>query len=130
MDVEEATPVLQSQAEVDAAALPVLPRPVAQRTPSFIRNFVSLRPETRGGEKGRDDLFAETPPLEAKSMLISGTATRRKDGRWRKLVFIDAKKAHLNSEFRLGVYVIDESNLCSFSAVDVDAGRRRHRGSW
>ena len=36
----------------------------------------------KGGDKDRDDLFAETPPLEAKRLLLSRAATRRKDGRW------------------------------------------------
>ena len=45
----------------------------------------------KGGDKERDDLFVETPPFEAKRMLISRAATRRPDGRWRKLMFIDAK---------------------------------------
>jgi hypothetical protein len=49
----------------------------------------------KGGDKGRDDLFADTPPLEAKRMLLSKAATRGKKG-WRKLMFIDVKKAHLN----------------------------------
>eukprot|EP00973_Karenia_brevis_P047910 6649324-Karenia_brevis.AAC.1 len=49
-----------------------------------------------GKDKGRDDLFAETPPLEAKRMLLSRAVTRRRDGRQRKLMFIDVKKAHLN----------------------------------
>ena len=37
-----------------------------------------------GGDKGRDDLFAGSPPLEAKRMLLSRAATKRGDGRWRK----------------------------------------------
>eukprot|EP00973_Karenia_brevis_P030936 4267184-Karenia_brevis.AAC.1 len=37
----------------------------------------------KGGDKGRDDLFAETPPLEAKRMLFSRAVTRREDGRSR-----------------------------------------------
>eukprot|EP00973_Karenia_brevis_P065776 9141607-Karenia_brevis.AAC.1 len=49
-----------------------------------------------GADKGRDDLFAETPPLEAKRMLFRRAVTMRKDGRSRKLMFIDVKKAHLN----------------------------------
>ncbi len=49
----------------------------------------------RGG-KDRDDLFAETPPLEAKRMLFSRAAARREDGRWRKLMFTDVRKAHVN----------------------------------
>ena len=59
----------------------------------------------KGGDKGRDDLFADTPPLEAKRLLLSRAATRRKDGRWRKLMFIDAKKAHLNPRCEDGVYI-------------------------
>ena len=45
------------------------------------------------GEKDREDLFAATPPLELLRMMISKTA------RWRKLLFIDVKKAHLNPKF-------------------------------
>eukprot|EP00973_Karenia_brevis_P040503 5599737-Karenia_brevis.AAC.1 len=50
----------------------------------------------KGGDKGRDDLFAEPTPLEAKRMLFSRAVTMRKDGRSRKLMFIDVKKAYLN----------------------------------
>eukprot|EP00973_Karenia_brevis_P074185 10309149-Karenia_brevis.AAC.1 len=39
----------------------------------------------KGKDKGRDDLFAETQPLEAKRMLLSRAVTRRRDGRQRKL---------------------------------------------
>eukprot|EP00973_Karenia_brevis_P053064 7377335-Karenia_brevis.AAC.1 len=50
----------------------------------------------KGADKGRDDLFAVTPPLEAKRLLMSRAVTRRVDRRRRKLMFIDVKKAHLN----------------------------------
>ena len=59
----------------------------------------------KGKDKDRDDLFAETPPLEAKRFLLSRAATRRKDGRTRKLMFIDARKAHLNPTCEQDVYV-------------------------
>ncbi len=59
----------------------------------------------KGSDKDRDDLFAETPPLEAKRLLISRTATRRRDGRMRKMLFIDARKAHLNSRCDQDVYI-------------------------
>ena len=59
----------------------------------------------KGGEKHRDDLFAETPPLEAKRLLISRAMTRRGDGKRRKLLVIDARKAHLNSKCEEDVYV-------------------------
>ena len=37
----------------------------------------------KGKDKDRDDLFAETPPLEAKRLLLSRAATRRRNGRFR-----------------------------------------------
>eukprot|EP00973_Karenia_brevis_P009314 1261444-Karenia_brevis.AAC.1 len=59
----------------------------------------------RGKDKHRDDLFAETPPLEAKRMLMSRTVTRRRDGRYRKLMFIDVKRAHLKPICEEDVYL-------------------------
>ena len=59
----------------------------------------------KGGDKGRDDLFAETPPLEAKRMLLSRAMTKRRDGKRRKLLFMDARKAHLNSRCEEDVYI-------------------------
>ena len=35
----------------------------------------------KGGDKDRDDLFAGSPPLEAKRLLLSRAGTRRGDGR-------------------------------------------------
>ena len=59
----------------------------------------------KGNDKGRDDLFAETPPLEALRLLLSRAATRRRDGGVRKLLFIDVRKAHLNPICEEDVYV-------------------------
>ena len=60
----------------------------------------------QGGDKDRDDLFAVSPPpLEAKRLLISRAATRRGDGRRRKLMFIDARKAHLNPRCEKPTYI-------------------------
>jgi hypothetical protein len=59
----------------------------------------------RAGGKGRDDLFLATPPLEGKRLLVSRAMTRRKDGKKRKLRFIDAKKAHLNPPCYEDVYI-------------------------
>eukprot|EP00973_Karenia_brevis_P079649 11052296-Karenia_brevis.AAC.1 len=50
----------------------------------------------KGKDKGRDELLAETPPLDAKRMLFSRAVTKRDDGKQRKSMFIDVKKAHLN----------------------------------
>ena len=60
-------------------------------TEMLIRSRLVAR-DFKGGDKGRDDLFAETPPLEAKRLSLSRAATRRRDGRIRKLLFIDARK--------------------------------------
>ena len=60
----------------------------------------------KGGDNDRDDLFAETPPLEAKRMLLSRAATRRRDGKFRKLLFVDARKAHLNPKCEDDVYIM------------------------
>lgn len=49
----------------------------------------------KGKDEGRDVLFAATPSLEAKRMLLSRAATNTA-GSPRKLLFIDAKKAYLN----------------------------------
>ena len=59
----------------------------------------------KGADKDRDDLFAESPPLEAKRMLMSRAATRRPDGKYRKMMFIDAKKAHLNPKCEEDQYI-------------------------
>ena len=59
----------------------------------------------KGGDKDRDDLFAETPPLEAKRLLCSRAATQRRDLQWRKLMFIDPKKAHLNPRCEEDVFI-------------------------
>ena len=44
----------------------------------------------------RQELFAATPPLEALMMIPSGAATETHSRERRKVIFIDAKKAHLN----------------------------------
>eukprot|EP00973_Karenia_brevis_P012350 1678865-Karenia_brevis.AAC.1 len=59
----------------------------------------------KGRYKGRDALFAETPPLEAKRLLMRRAMTKRVDGRCRKLMFIDVKKAHLNPVCEEDVYL-------------------------
>ena len=73
-------------------------------TDMIVRSRLVAR-DFKGDDKGRDDLFAETPPLEAKRMSWSRTVTRRKDGAQRRLVFIDARKAHLNPRCEEDVYI-------------------------
>ena len=51
--------------------------PLGGRTPSS--DGVRSRPvakDFKGGDKDRDDMFAATPPLESKRLLISRAATR------------------------------------------------------
>ena len=69
----------------------------------FVRSRLVAR-DFKGGDKGRDDLFAETPPLEAKRLLLSRAVTRKERG-YRKLMFIDARKAHLNPKCEEDVYI-------------------------
>jgi hypothetical protein len=60
----------------------------------------------KGGDKDRDDLFAATPPLEAKRLLLSRAVIRCKDGGYRKLLFFHVKKAHLNPECKDDVHIV------------------------
>ena len=48
----------------------------------------------KGGDKDREDLFAATPPLEAKRLLLSRAATRTGKGIKRGMLFVDVRKAH------------------------------------
>ena len=59
----------------------------------------------KGGDRDRDDLFAATPPLEAIRVLLSRAATETPSRVRRKLMFIDAKKAHLNPRCFEDVYI-------------------------
>jgi hypothetical protein len=54
------------------------------------------------GDGDREDLFAATPPLESKRLLVSKAAT--KGGNY-KLLFIDARKAHLNPVCEQDIYI-------------------------
>ena len=55
------------------------------------------------GEKDREDLFAATPPLEGKRWLFSRAVTRGRGVR--KILLIDARKAHLNPKCTEDVYI-------------------------
>ena len=57
------------------------------------------------GEKDREDLFSATPPLELIRYAISRQATRRPDGKERKSMYLDVKKAHLIPRCEQNVYV-------------------------
>ena len=59
----------------------------------------------KGGDNDRGDLFTATPPLESKRLLLSRAATKVGGKLTRKLLFIDAKKAHVNQECKEDVYI-------------------------
>ena len=58
----------------------------------------------RGADRDREDLFAATPPWELKKLLMSHAADIS-NNRVRKMLLIDVKKAHLNSECREDVFI-------------------------
>ena len=74
-----------------------------------IRSRLAAR-DFKCGDNDRDELFAATPPLERIRLLLSKAATRprtktkAKNG-GRKLMFIDAKKAHINPKCEEDVYI-------------------------
>jgi len=77
------------------------------RTDPDIRCRLVARDFKPKGEKDRVDLFAATPPLEAKKFLfmhaVQENARRRRTGRPRiKIMMIDVKKAHLNGFLKPG----------------------------
>ena len=82
---------------------PVTVRWVDVQKVDCVRSRLVAR-DFKGGDKDRDDLFAATPPLESKRLLISSAATSSKGKLTRKLLFIDVKKAYLNSRCQQDVY--------------------------
>ena len=83
---------------------PVSVRWVDSMKSTGVRSRLVAR-DFKGNDKDRDDLFAATPPLEAKRLLFSQAATRINGKGRRKLLFIDAKKAHLNPKCEDDVYI-------------------------
>ena len=78
--------------------IPIPPgvRPVSVRWVDVVKSDGSTRSrlvarDFRGNDRGRDDLFAATPPLEAFRMVLSRAATETPTRERRKVVFIDAK---------------------------------------
>jgi hypothetical protein len=55
--------------------------------------------------KDREDLFSATPPLEMIRLMLSRQATLRADGKERKTMYLDIKKAHLAPLCMSDVYV-------------------------
>ena len=82
----------------------VVPRPegvnpVSVRWVDVVKSDGSTRSrlvarDFKGADRHRDDLFAAIPPLEAVRAVLSMAATASSDGAVKKLMFIDAKKAH------------------------------------
>ena len=59
----------------------------------------------RGNDRHRDDLFAATPPLEATRVLLSRAATETPSRIRKKVMLLDAKKAHLNPRCEEDVFI-------------------------
>ena len=74
-----------------------------------VRSRLVARDFRTKAKRDQEDLFAATPPIEAGRLVLSRAATWRvgRNGKrgLRKVIFIDAKKAHLNPECREEVYV-------------------------
>ena len=125
-DIEDETEVLDPEKVAAARAeevsymnarglwdvVPVPPgvHPVSVRWVDVVKSDGSTRSrlvarDFRGRDGGRDDLFAATPPLEAFGMILSRAATETISRERRKVVFIDAKKAHLNPRCREEVFI-------------------------
>ena len=58
-----------------------------------------------GGKEKEDSIYASTPPLEGLRMLCSKAAALGRTGKRRKMLFMDAKKAHLNPKCTEEVYI-------------------------
>ena len=62
-----------------------------------------MAPDFKGNDKNQDDLFASTPPLEAKKALFRMAAirmTERPGRRTMKMLFVHVEKAHLNAGYK------------------------------
>ena len=77
-----------------------------------VRSRLVARDFSTKADKERDDLFAGAPPLEAVRMQFSRAVTSRREvaavkrGRGgRKILFIDARKAHLNPRCTEDVFI-------------------------
>ena len=68
-----------------------------------VRSVVFLK----GSDKDRDDLYAATPPLEAKKYLISCAASQLgvPQSKQKRLSFIDIKKAYFNAPAKRDLFV-------------------------
>jgi len=70
------------------------------------------------GEEERGDIFASMPPWEAKKFLFSKAASQKGRSRKRKLIFIDATKAHVNGKCEVDAFIdlpeeIQEAGKCA-----------------
>ena len=70
--------------------------------------------EFKGKNKDRDDLCAATPPLEAKRSLIALASCQKgvPHNKYKKLGFIDIRKAYFHAEAERLVYVSLPEEFC------------------
>ena len=70
--------------------------------------------EFKGNDRDREDLFAATPPLEAKKSLIALAASQRgvHKSKFKKLGFIDIRKAYFHAPCKRTMYVQLPEEFC------------------
>ena len=70
--------------------------------------------EFKGNDKNRGDLFAATPPLEAKRSLIALASCQRgvPRNKVKKLGFIDIRKAYFHAKAKRLMYVVLPEEFC------------------
>ena len=94
----------------DVVPVPPGVYPVSVRWVDVVKGDGSTRSrlvarDFKGDDRGRDDLFVATPPLEAFRVVLSRAVTETSTRERRRVVFIDAKKAHLNPRCHEDVYI-------------------------
>ena len=70
--------------------------------------------EFKGRDRDRDDLFAATPPLEAKKVLFAMAACQKgvHKSKLKKIGLIDIKKAYFHAEVKRLIYVELPEEFC------------------
>ena len=76
-----------------------------ETNPNYRSRWVAR--DFKGDDKDRDGLFAATPPLEAKKLLISSAASQmgKPQNKQKRLSFIDIKKAYFNAPAKRDLFV-------------------------
>jgi hypothetical protein len=73
--------------------------------PVNIRSRLVARDFRDKKKKDREDLYAATPPIESQRCLCSEATRKRDDGKIKKMLYIDVRKAHLNPPCKVPTYI-------------------------